>query len=81
MFLACLFQRKSPAIVIVLVVMQKLYSKSIKGIDIKRGIFAYHDKIQLQDKGKGHNTDNYRFGVMPLVTYSTDIEEYAKSSE
>ena len=40
------------------------YSKSIKGIKIKLGILAHHDKMQLQ--GKGHNSVSYINGVMPL---------------
>ena len=40
------------------------YSKSIKGIHTKLGILADHDKLQLQDKG--HNSESYSFGVMPL---------------
>ena len=40
------------------------YSLSIKGINTKLGILAQHDKIQWQDKG--HNSESYIFGVMPL---------------
>ena len=40
------------------------YSKSIKDITTKQ-ILAQHDKVQLQDKG--HNYENYCFGVMPFV--------------
>ena len=39
-------------------------SKSIKGISDKLVILAHHDKVQLQDKG--HNSESYIFGVMPL---------------
>ena len=56
--LACLFRRKSRAIMIarssLLCKNLAQFSKSIKGIDTKLGIFAYHDKVQLQDKG--HNS-------------------------
>ena len=40
------------------------YSKSIKGINIKLGILAYHDKVKLQTKG--HNSEIYSFGVRAL---------------
>ena len=40
------------------------YSRSIKGINIKLGTLAHHDKTQLQDKG--HNSESYSFRVMPL---------------
>ena len=40
------------------------YSKSITCIHTKLGILAYHDKVQLQ--GKGHNSERYIFGVIPL---------------
>ena len=71
-FLACLFQRKSQAVVIarslLLATLCKTfkvahYSKSIKGINIKLGILAHLDKVQLQ--GKGHNSESENFGVMP----------------
>ena len=39
-------------------------SNSIKGINTKLEILAHHDKVQLQDKG--HNSESYSFGVMPL---------------
>ena len=40
--------------------------KSIKGIDTKLGILAHYDKMKLQDKG--HNSESYSFGVIPLLT-------------
>ena len=40
------------------------YSKSFKGINTNLGILVHHDKMQLQDKG--HNSERYNFGVMPL---------------
>ena len=42
------------------------YSKSIKDINIKHGMLAYYDKMQLQEKG--HNSEGYMLGVMPLFT-------------
>ena len=42
------------------------YLKSIIGINNKLGILAHHDKVQLQHKG--HNSESYIFGVMPLLT-------------
>ena len=67
-YLACLFQRKSQAIVIarLLSVSYKNfnvdhYSKSIKGINTKLAILAHHDKVQLQDKG--HNSESSISGV------------------
>ena len=72
--LACLFRRKSQAIVIARSSSLLLsffknfnvahYSKNIKNINSKLGILAHHDKVQLQ--GKGHNFESYRFGVMCL---------------
>ena len=48
--------------------MQKRYYspflKSIKGINTKLGVLAYHDKVQLQDMD--HNFENCSFGVIPL---------------
>ena len=74
-FLACIFWRKSQAIVIARSSLLLLlscknfnvahYSKSIKGINTKLGIFAHHDKVQFQDKGDITLKDN-SFGVMPL---------------
>ena len=73
-FLACLFQRKSWAIVIERSSSLSLfcknfnvahYSKSFKGVDTKLGILAHHDKMQWQDKG--HNSESCNFGVMPHV--------------
>ena len=58
-FLACLFRRKSRAIVIARSLSQcknfniAHYLKSIEVIDTKLGVLAHHDKMQLQDKG--HN--------------------------
>ena len=73
---ACLFQRKSQAIMIARsslpLSLRKnfnvaYYSKSYKGINIKLGIHAHHDKVQLQDKG--HNYGMYILGVMPLFNW------------
>ena len=72
-FLACLFRRKSRAIVIAKLLLLSScnnfnvahYSKSTIGINTKLGILAHHDKVQLQDKG--HNSESCSFGVMPLV--------------
>ena len=68
-----LFRRKSQAIVIARSSLSSScknfnvahYSKSIKlnDINIKLGILAYHDKMQL--KAKWHNSENYSFRVMP----------------
>ena len=71
-FAACLFQRKSRVIVtarsaslVSSLVVQNFklanYSKSNKCINTK---LAHHDKMQLQDKG--HKSERYSFGVMPL---------------
>ena len=70
--LACLFQRKSRAIVIARLSLSSSckiinvapYLKSFKGINTKLRILAHHDKVQLQDKGR--NSKSYSFGVMPL---------------
>ena len=67
--LACLFQRKRQAIVIARSLSSLWcknlnvadYLKSIIGINTK---LAHHDKMHLQDKG--HNSENYSFGVMSL---------------
>ena len=37
------------------------YSKSIKDINTKLGIFVHHDKMKLQDMG--HNSESYRFNL------------------
>ena len=69
-FLACLFQRKSRAIVsakwlssLLLSLCKNFnvahYSEILKGINTKLGIPAHHDKIKLQDKG--HNSESYSF--------------------
>ena len=70
-FLACLFWRKSRAIVItrsLSLLFENFnvahYSKSIKVIIIKLGILTHDDKVQLQDKE--HNSESYIFGVMSL---------------
>ena len=65
-FLACLFQRKSQALVITRSSSASLlscknfnlahYSKCVKGINSKLGIFVHYAKMQLQDKG--HNSEN-----------------------
>ena len=34
-------------------------------VNTKLGIFAHHDKVQLQDKG--HNSESCSFGVIPPV--------------
>ena len=78
--LACLFQGKSQTIIMArsssLMLLSLFLSScknfniahywiSIKGINTKLGILAYHDKLQLQDKG--HNPESYIiFRVMPL---------------
>ena len=73
LLLACLFQRKSQAIVIARSSLLSSpcknfnvahYSKSNKGINSRLGIPAHCDEIQLQDKG--HSSESYSFGVMPL---------------
>ena len=60
LFLARMFQRKSWAFVIARASSLSSscknfnvahYSKNIEGINIKLGIFAHHDKVQLQNKG------------------------------
>ena len=76
-FLACLFRRKSRAIVISsssssLLLSRKNfnvahYSKGIKGINTNLGTLAYHDKMELQDKG--HNSESSSFGVMPILIF------------
>ena len=40
------------------------YSKNIKGISAKLVILAQHNKLHLRDKG--HNSECYISGVMPL---------------
>ena len=66
-FLACLFWGKSWAVVIARssALCKNFnvvhYSKIIKVINTKLGIFVHHDKLQ----GKGHNSESYIFGVMP----------------
>ena len=42
------------------------YSKSIKGINTRFGIFALHDMAQLQED-KGHNSEGYSFCVILLL--------------
>ena len=69
LILARLFRRKSRAIVIA----RSLSScknfniahnaECIKGIIIKLGIRAHHNRMQLHDKGL--NSESYSFGVMP----------------
>ena len=71
-FLARLFRRKSWAIVIArsssLSSCKNFnvahYSKSTEGINIKLGILAHHDNVQLQDKW--HNSESCSVGVLPL---------------
>jgi hypothetical protein len=41
------------------------YSNILKVIDMKLGILANHDKVQLLDKG--YNSERNTFGVMPLL--------------
>ena len=41
------------------------YSKNTYGISTKLGILTHHNKVQLHEKG--HNSESYSFGVMPLV--------------
>ena len=43
-----------------------LYPKSIKIINIKLGIRAHHDKMQLQDKG--HNSEAIALELFPFLT-------------
>ena len=40
------------------------YLKSVKGMNTKLGIFAHHNKMQLQ--GKGHNSESYLFASFPF---------------
>ena len=58
MFLACLLRRKCQAVVAARLFSslcknfnEAHYSENIKGINIKLGLLAHHDKIQLQDRG------------------------------
>ena len=70
-FLARLFRSESAAIVITRLLLLSscknfnlaYYSKSIKVINTRIKL-AYHDKVQLRDKG--HNSERYVFGVMSL---------------
>ena len=76
-FLACLFRRKSPAVVIIRSLSSLLllllscknlnvthYLKSIKDINTKLGMQAHNYRLQLQDKG--HISESYNFGAMPI---------------
>ena len=78
-FLACLFRRKSRAIVITRLLSSSLlssglcknfnvanYSKS-KVINTKCGILAHHDKMQWHDKG--HNSESYILVLWPFQTW------------
>ena len=69
-FLACLFRRKSQAIVIARLSSCKNlnvahYSKNTLGINTKLGILAHHDKVQLQDMGR--NSESCSFGATFLT--------------
>ena len=46
------------------------YSKSIKGINSKLGMPAYHEKVQLYDKG--HNSESYILELCPSFTKFLD---------
>ena len=41
-----------------------IYLKTTEGINTRLGILIYHNKTHLL--GKGHYSENYIFGVMPL---------------
>jgi hypothetical protein len=69
LFLARLFRRKNQAIMMAVVLLSSCknfahYLNILKVIRMKLGIFAYHDKVQLLDKG--HNSESNIYGVMPL---------------
>ena len=73
-FIACLFQSESRAIVVTRLLLLSSscknfniphYSKSVKGRNTKLGIFVHHVKMYLQDKG--HNSESYISAVTPLL--------------
>jgi hypothetical protein len=52
------------------------YEKFLKGINMKLGILAYHDKVLLLDMW--HTSESNIFGVMPFFTleFLTDQREH-----
>ena len=83
-FLARLFRSKSRAIEIARSSSYKNfnvahYPKSIKGINTEHWTLDHRDKMQLEDKG--HNSENYSFGVMLRFNLNFSVQWWPLTDE
>jgi hypothetical protein len=70
LFLACLSRSESRGIMMAVPSLSwknvAYYLDSFKDMNMKLGMFAYHDKVQLLDKG--HHSESYFIGLCPFLT-------------